>query len=84
MNYTILYVCPHPDCKHMGEAITNVHCMNVHGMTKKQLFAKYGNPIWHETDNKLMKKNMAVGKSREYATLAIKSYAQNSERRKYY
>lgn len=37
------YSCPHPDCKHFGEVITVVHC-RTHGMERKDLFKKYGEP----------------------------------------
>lgn len=36
-------VCPHPDCTQpLREWVTNAHCEQEHGMTKKELVEKYG------------------------------------------
>lgn len=36
--------CPHPDCCHTAEIITNAHCRMYHGMNRKEISELYGYP----------------------------------------
>jgi hypothetical protein len=44
--------CPFPGCTHVGDLITNAHCKMKHGMTKKEVFEKHGDPIPVKKDDK--------------------------------
>lgn len=41
-----VYKCPFPECDHVGEVFTNAHCEIAHGMSKKDVIKKYGQPTW--------------------------------------
>lgn len=36
--------CSYPGCGFIGELITNAHCKINHGITRKELTRKYGEP----------------------------------------
>lgn len=36
--------CPFPECTHVGEIITKVHCRMKHNMERDEMFKKYGEP----------------------------------------
>lgn len=38
-----MFVCPYPDCNHIGLFISKVHC-RTHGMEQEVLFETYGIP----------------------------------------
>lgn len=41
-----MYKCPHPECAFVAyHMITNNHCQTEHGMSRKLLVEKYGQPI---------------------------------------
>jgi hypothetical protein len=52
--------CPHPDCNHIGEVITKVHCRTCHDMERDDLVAKYGYPIPVELDGRALSKNSGI------------------------
>jgi hypothetical protein len=39
-----LIKCPHPECDHVGEVLTHVHCKVHHGVKRDTLIEKYGEP----------------------------------------
>lgn len=39
------YACSHPECDYVAQyEITNHHCQSEHGMTRKEVVKKYGQP----------------------------------------
>lgn len=36
--------CSFPNCHYVADVITNVHCKQSHGMTKKDVIATHGDP----------------------------------------
>lgn len=49
--------CPYPDCDHVGDVITKVHCRTKHGMEREDLFKKYGAPTGVAFDPEKYRKN---------------------------
>lgn len=39
-----MYQCSHPDCSHVAEFITNIHCVDTHGKSKAAIHAEFGKP----------------------------------------
>lgn len=68
--------CPHPDCNHMGEAITKVHCRTVHNMERDELFEKYGKPVFVGIDPHKLSKNQQVTNS------LINNHKYNKQKKK--
>ena len=56
--YKSRVICPFPGCQHVGLLITKVHCRNVHGMERDELFKKYGNPKAVEFDPHKLRENL--------------------------
>lgn len=52
--------CPHPNCDHIGELITKVHCRMHHGMEREELFAQYGQPQSLTIDPIRRRENMKI------------------------
>lgn len=52
--------CPHPDCDHIGDLITKVHCRMHHGMERDELFEKYGKPEGVYMNSKAVSNNRRI------------------------
>ena len=58
--------CPVDGCNHVGQVITKVHCLLVHGMERHEVAAKYGMPTIMESKGEILSENN--GRSKWYST----------------
>lgn len=52
--------CPHPDCDHVGELITKVHCRMHHNMERDELIGTYGQPQPVELNARHLSENSRI------------------------
>lgn len=76
-----MYSCPHPECSHAGQVITNNHCMTEHGTSKNDLFEMYGKPERIGIDNNKLKQNRPAnsGRVNDFAT---RDYSRDNVQKK--
>lgn len=55
------YLCPFPDCGHIGDFITKAHCEIEHGMEREEIYKKYGHPKEIRFDMRALEKNTKLG-----------------------
>lgn len=55
-----MFRCSVPDCGYVAEAITNHHCQQVHGRTKKEIVKMYGLPEYVRYDSAALKRNLEL------------------------